>query len=46
MIQDGITTFIEIGPGTVLRDLVRQIDASVKVIAINKYEDLRNLEVL
>ena len=45
MIQDGITTFIEIGPGTVL-SLVRQIDASVKVIAINKYEDLRNLEVL
>lgn len=46
MIQDGITTFIEIGPGTVLSGLVRQIDVSVKVIAINKYEDLRNLEVL
>jgi len=32
MIDDGITTFVEVGPGTVLAGLVRKIDRSARVL--------------
>ncbi len=40
MIQDGVTTFVEIGPGRTLAGFLRKIDRSRKVINIEKAEDL------
>lgn len=40
MIRDGITEFIEIGPGKVLQGLVKRISRDVSLIGIDKYEDL------
>ncbi len=40
MIADGVTTFIEIGPGKTLTSFVRKIDRSVSVYNIEKWEDL------
>ena len=43
MINNGVKTFIEIGPGKVLSGLVKRIDRGVKLIQINESEDLKNL---
>ena len=40
MINKGVNQFIEIGPGKVLSGLIKRIDRSVKVSAINKEEDI------
>jgi [acyl-carrier-protein] S-malonyltransferase len=40
LIAEGITTFVEIGPGTVLAGLIRKIDRSVTVMSI---EDVAGL---
>lgn len=40
MAKDGITTLIEIGPGTVLKGLVRRIDSNIKVYNIGKVKDI------
>jgi len=34
LIADGATTFVELGPGTVLAGLIKKIDRSVKVVSI------------
>ncbi len=39
--KDGVTTFVEVGPGTVLSGLVKRIDRSVRTISVN---DLAGLE--
>lgn len=44
MINDGIDTFIEIGPGNVLAGLVKKIDSTKTVISINSISDLENLK--
>ena len=41
LIGHGVTTFVEVGPGTVLSGLLKRIDSSVKAIAVN---DLKSLE--
>ncbi len=41
--QQGITTFLEIGPNKVLKGLLRRIDPALKVINIEKPCDLENL---
>jgi len=41
LVQDGVTTFVEIGPGGVLSGLIRRIDKSVRAISI---DDLASLE--
>ncbi len=43
MIADGVDTFIEIGPGRTLSGFIKKIDREVKVINIDKYEDLEKL---
>lgn len=43
LIEDGVSTFIEIGPGHTLSSFVRRIDRSVKTINIEKFEDLEKL---
>ena len=41
MINKGVNQFIEIGPGKVLSGLVKRIDKSIKVSAINTEEDIK-----
>lgn len=44
MIEDGVDTFIEIGPGKTLSGFMRKINRDVLVINIEKAEDLEKLE--
>jgi [acyl-carrier-protein] S-malonyltransferase len=41
MIKEGITDFLEIGPGKVLSGLVKKIDKNVKIININSVNDIK-----
>jgi [acyl-carrier-protein] S-malonyltransferase len=43
MINGGITTFIEIGPGKVLSGLVRRIDRNVKTINLGEMDSINGL---
>jgi len=43
LIAEGATTFVELGPGTVLAGLIRKIDRNVKVVSL---EDPRGLDAL
>lgn len=45
MIKNGVTNFIEIGPGKVLSGLVKRIDKTVNVNNINKLEDLKDIKL-
>ena len=44
MIEDGITHFIEIGPGKVLSGLIKKIDINCEVTNLDKFADLDNLK--
>lgn len=44
MIENGVDTFIEIGPGKTIAGFLRKIDKTVKCINISKFEDLEKLE--
>jgi [acyl-carrier-protein] S-malonyltransferase len=43
LINDGVRTFVEVGPGNVLSGLVKRIDRSVKAVSVNNIESVRNL---
>ena len=43
MIKNGVTNFIEIGPGKVLSGLIKRIDKTVKINTINKFEDISEI---
>ncbi len=43
MINEGVTTFIEFGPGTVLSGLVKKINRSVKIHSIKDIETCKNV---
>ena len=45
MINKGVSSFIEIGPGKVLSGLIKRIDKSVKVSAINNEEDIKIINI-
>ena len=45
MIDNGINQFIEIGPGKVLSSLIKRIDKTVKVSAINTEEDIKLIDI-
>lgn len=44
MLDRGIDTFVEIGPGTVLQNLVRKIAPDATIMSINTPEDINQLE--
>jgi [acyl-carrier-protein] S-malonyltransferase len=46
LLEQGVDTFLEIGPGAVLSGLIRKIDANVKTIAIQTINDIPLLEEL
>lgn len=40
MIADGVDTFVEIGPGKTIAGFIRKINPEIKVINVDKWEDL------
>lgn len=46
MIEEGVDTFVEIGPGKTLSKFVQKINKEVQVLNIEKVEDLEKLENL
>ena len=42
MIENGIETFIEIGPGKVLAGLIKRINKDIKTINIENSDDIHN----
>jgi [acyl-carrier-protein] S-malonyltransferase len=43
LISQGVTTFVEVGPGNVLSGLLRRIDRSVKTVSVNNLKTLDEL---
>ena len=43
MITDGVTTFIEVGPGKVLQGLIKRIDKELIATGIDSLDDLKEL---
>jgi [acyl-carrier-protein] S-malonyltransferase len=44
LVADGATTFVELGPGTVLAGLIRKIDRNVKVVSVEDPQGLAALD--
>jgi len=44
LMRDGVTTFVEVGPGNVLSGLVKRIDKSAKAISVNNLASLELVE--
>jgi [acyl-carrier-protein] S-malonyltransferase len=43
MVNDGVSTFIELGPGKVLAGLIKRIDKGVNIINIGDVEAVKNI---
>ncbi len=44
LIKQGVSTFVEVGPGNVLSGLLKRIDRSVKAVSVNSLESLEKIE--
>jgi len=44
LMKQGVSTFVEVGPGNVLSGLLKRIDRSVKAISVNSLESLERIE--
>jgi len=44
LIGQGVTVFVEVGPGNVLSGLLKRIDRSVKAVSVNSLASLEELE--
>ena len=45
MIDEGVDSFIEIGPGKVLAGLIKRINKQVKTISINSEDDIKSINI-
>jgi [acyl-carrier-protein] S-malonyltransferase len=45
MVNDGVSTFIELGPGKVLAGLIKRIDKGVKIVNIGNAEAVNNMMI-
>jgi [acyl-carrier-protein] S-malonyltransferase len=45
MAANGVQTFVEIGPKSVLNGLIKRIDRSVHVVSVGSANDIEALEV-
>ena len=43
--SQGVTTFIEVGPGSILKGLLRKIDRELKVFNVSKLDDIEKIDV-
>jgi len=43
MLKDGVTKFVEIGPGKTLSGFMKRIDPTKKIVSLEKYEDLASV---
>ena len=46
MVNDGVSAFIEIGPGRVLTGLIKRINKNVKILNIGDVNAIRNIEAV
>ena len=46
LIAEGVTTFVELGPGTVLAGLIKKIDRGTTVVSVETPDDLAGIEAL
>ncbi len=46
LVGKGVTTFVEVGPGSVLSGLLKRIDRSVRTVSVSNMQELRELEEL
>ena len=44
LMKQGVSTFVEVGPGNVLSGLLNRIDRSVKAVSVNSLESLEKIE--
>jgi [acyl-carrier-protein] S-malonyltransferase len=44
LMREGVTTFVEVGPGNVLSGLVKRIDRGVKTVSVNNLASLERVE--
>jgi [acyl-carrier-protein] S-malonyltransferase len=44
LMREGVTTFVEVGPGNVLSGLVKRIDRGAKTISVNNLAALERVE--
>ena len=44
--SEGVTTYVEVGPGTVLSGLVRKIQSDARVVSLGAPEDLEEIQLL
>ena len=44
MIEMGVDTFVEIGPGKTLAGFIKKIDKEVQVVNVGAFEDLAKLK--
>ena len=45
MIEQGSSIFVEIGPGKVLSGLIKRINKDVKVLNVDKLEDIQSIDI-
>ena len=45
MVKNGVTNFIEIGPGKVLSGLIKRIDRNVSLTSVNELDDLKSINL-
>jgi [acyl-carrier-protein] S-malonyltransferase len=44
LVDHGVDTFVEVGPGSVLSGLIRRIDRSVRTVSVGQPADLAKLD--